>query len=626
MKQFFGKRVEVWVCVLIFVTCGFVYLANGTAISSTDNIPSSLWAFHWLDNHSLNFDLFRGGHLYRTDTRHGADGIPHYFVEAPNGHLGSTYPIGNAILTFPIYVLFFVAIKGAEFFQGLVAGSPVDLLRLTDPEFEGALLSYQKLAATTVAALSVVVFYLIVRLKFNRAIACISTFIFAFATSTWVIGSQGLWQHGSSNLVVLCIVFCLFKANRCGGGRRRLLLVLAGIFCGLLPGVRSTSLLYSLAAIAYALFMYRREAIFLLLGLPSLFISASWNIYYFGFSLSNLVIGGYSRFGRQDASFTASFYQLTVAQFVEGFLGLLVSPSRGLLIFSPVVLLAIPGVGQVWRWRAGKDEKLVICLTLAAGLVFLQYCFFRIWSGGACYGPRYLTDILPMVGLAIAYLLAHWVEQWNQGNWRWSRLKLALLMFLIFWSTFTQAVGAFGYTNWDGIPYYTKERLWEWQDTQIERSANHVFYRAVDPIGDRTSYLKQWNGEIGAIAKRNGKPIGGAIVAQPSRKMVLQAQVKNIGTVPWVGYETGLSRGRTHVDVEFLDESDQAVRIKVGARSRLYVSGMPKPGETVMAIGRVVFPPQPGNYRMVLELGVGGIQQQEKREKPRLVVEARVEK
>ncbi len=221
IKALIQKRPQAWISLLIFCTCVFVYLVNGEAISSTDNASSSVLAFNWLDNHSLNFDIFRDGYTYRTDTKHGANGIPHFFVEAANGHLSSTYPIGNVILTFPIYFLFFVGIKVAEFYQNFVLGNSVDFLRLADPSFEGPLQNYQKLAAVGIASFSTVIFYLANRLKFNGAIALLSTFIFAFATSTWMTGSQGLWQHGSSNLAVLCIIFCLLKANRAQGKNRK---------------------------------------------------------------------------------------------------------------------------------------------------------------------------------------------------------------------------------------------------------------------------------------------------------------------------------------------------------------------------------------------------------------------
>jgi hypothetical protein len=629
LKSLIQKRPQAWIGLLIFCTCAFVYWANGETISSTDNVSSSLLGFHWLDSHSFNFDDFRNGYMYRTDNKHGANGIPHFFVEAPNGHLSSTYPIGNVILTFPVYFLFFVGIKIAEFYQLVIQGNTVDYLNLTDPSFEGAFQHYQKLAAIAVASFSTVIFYWANRLKFSAAVALVSTFIFAFATSTWMTGSQGLWQHGCSNLVVLCIIFCLLKANRTQGKNRKTLLFMTGVFCGLLPGVRSTSALYAVAAIAYALFAYRKEALYLFLGLPSALISASWNIYYFGFSFSKLFIGGYTRFGSETESFTTSYYSWTIQQFTEGFFGLLISPSRGLLVFTPVSLLALPGASQLWRWRTGKDEKLFLCLTLAAVLIFLQYCFFKIWTGGSCYGPRYMTDTLPIICFLISYCLAHWAEQWHQSK-RWINLKLGILALLILCSTFPQVVGAFGSTSWDSIPPVSHgDRIWRWQDTQIQRHANHVFYKAFNPMGasnteHRQKYLKNWNGEIESVSKRNGRSLDLVITGTPSRKMVLLAKVKNTGKVPWIGYETGLSKGLTQIGVEFVDSSNQPIKIKAGLRSRFYISGMPKPGETVEAIGQITFPPKPGDYKLVLELGVGGIKKPTDIAKPIYELQAHV--
>jgi hypothetical protein len=613
LKAWMQKRPQAWIGLLIFCTCAFVYWANGETISSTDNVSSSLLGFHWLDRHSLNFDDFRGGYMYRTDTKHGADGIPHFFVEAPNGHLSSTYPIGNVIITFPVYFLLFIGIKLAEFYQWAIQGNVVDYLNLTDPDSEGVIQHYQKLAAIAVASFSSVIFYWINRLKFNEAVALVSTFIFAFATSMWVTGSQGLWQHGCSNLVVLCMIFCLFKANRTEGKSRQVALVMAGVFCGFLPGIRSTSSLYVVAAIVYALFTYRQEALYLFLGLPSALISASWNIYYFGFSLSKLFIGGYTRFGSETESFTTSYYSWTVQQFTEGFLGLLISPSRGLLVFTPVSLLALPGGGHLWRSRTGKDEKLLLCFLFAAVLIFVQYCFFKIWTGGSCYGPRYMTDILPVLCLLISYCLAYGMQQPR----RFVHLKLIILSVLIICSTFSQVVGAFGFTSWDSIPPLPQsERIWRWHDNQIERHAKHVFYKAFDPMGDRLTYLQQWNGRIASVSKQNGRSLPQEMVVTPSQRMFLAAQVTNTGQVPWIGYETGLSRGLTQVGVDFIDQSGQPIRVRAGIKSRLYVSGMPKPGETVRAIGRVTFPQQPGTYRMVLELGVGGVKKPEDMAKP----------
>lgn len=597
------KRKSFWIGLLLFLTCLFVYLANQTTISSSDNVSNSLLALNWLDQHSLNFDAFRGGYHYRSDDIYGADGIPHYFVEAPNGHLSSTYPIGAAIITFPIYCIIFIFIKLSELFQSAISGVPVDLLDLTDLSARASIRNYQKLAAATVASLSALIFYLTIRLKFNTAVALISTFIFAFATTTWVISSQGLWQHGSANLVVITILFCLLKANRATGQNRRVFLVLAGFFCGLLPGIRPTSLIYTLAAIAYALFAYRQEAIFLILGLPSALLSASWNFYYFGINAKNLIVAGYSRMSGQGQSFTQSYYALTLQQFIQGFKGLLFSPSRGLWIYTPVTLFAFPGLySLVKRWR-GKDEQLLLLFSGAALILFLQYCVFTVWSGGSGYGPRYLTDIIPILCVLIAYFVAELTNSRDRLPRKGAVIRIVistLFAVSICFSTFTQVVGAFGSTDWDSIPYAAQERLWNWRDTQIARHTNRLFNRLNPPIVKPRRYLNQLQGEIVQITMKDQQAIATPWQLTPFQSVILEAQIKNTGGASWYGYETGLTKGLTVIRVRFFNTNQQEV--KTEGHNLLYTSGNLAPGELGKAIGSILAPSTPGDYTAVFNL------------------------
>jgi hypothetical protein len=87
--------------------------------------------------------------------------------------------------------------------------------------------------------------------------------------------------------------------------------------------------------------------------------------------------------------------------------GQLFSPGRGLLIYSPFLVLCLLGGWRLW----GKKRGLVT----AIGAWFLIHAaaisFFGDWRGGVTFGPRYWSDILPgaMVLLGPVWPVRKWV-------------------------------------------------------------------------------------------------------------------------------------------------------------------------------------------------------------------------
>jgi hypothetical protein len=158
-----------------------------------------------------------------------------------------------------------------------------------------------------------------------------------------------------------------------------------------------------------------------------------------------------------------------------GFAGLTVSPSRGLFIFSPVVCVAIYGAIRAWRSPVPRETQprdfargdailLLRYASLAALAVLLVYSKFIAWWGGHGFGPRYLTDAMPFVGLLF---VPGWASIIGRAG-RASLIKGAAIAALSY-SIFIQAVGAFCWPeSWtlDNNPPY-RFRLWEWHDSQI---------------------------------------------------------------------------------------------------------------------------------------------------------------
>jgi hypothetical protein len=91
---------------------------------------------------------------------------------------------------------------------------------------------------------------------------------------------------------------------------------------------------------------------------------------------------------------------------VEPLLGVLASPSRGLLVYQPwVVLVFFSAILMVRRWTdasgsaQGAPGWLAFCLLTSAVHCTLIASWFD-WTGGYCWGSRLLTDIIPLLGLA----------------------------------------------------------------------------------------------------------------------------------------------------------------------------------------------------------------------------------
>ncbi len=86
----------------------------------------------------------------------------------------------------------------------------------------------------------------------------------------------------------------------------------------------------------------------------------------------------------------------------EGLYGLLLSTGKGLLLFSPTVLIGL--VGMAFRWRQQWREALLGLAVLSVSLAF--YCRLSYWHGDGSWGPRYLVFVLPFVYLPAAGVLS----------------------------------------------------------------------------------------------------------------------------------------------------------------------------------------------------------------------------
>ena len=102
---------------------------------------------------------------------------------------------------------------------------------------------------------------------------------------------------------------------------------------------------------------------------------------------------------------------------LNGLYGLFLSTGGSIFVYSPVLLLAIPGA---WLFfKRGKSVTIAALLTVL-GYVFAISAWYG-WTGGASWGCRLLTPIVPLLG----FLAASTVEQvWKR---KWLAPAVALL-------------------------------------------------------------------------------------------------------------------------------------------------------------------------------------------------------
>lgn len=171
-----------------------------------------------------------------------------------------------------------------------------------------------------------------------------------------------------------------------------------------------------------------------------------------------------------------------------GAAGLLVSPSRGLLVFSPVVLVAVAGLRPSLRALPGHGLG---WMYLGYTVLGVGYSSYAVWWGGHSYGPRYLLDGLILLAPAAAVALTHVLR---------GRATRVLAAVGLAWSMVAAGTGAFFADHWNTSPASVDRhhtRLWDWRDPQVVRAwraglhphnfnlFNRTSYRAEDPADAR---------------------------------------------------------------------------------------------------------------------------------------------
>lgn len=312
-------------------------------------------------------------------------------------------------------------------------------------------------------AFSIALAFLTARLELSRARALCVVAALGLGTGLWSTASQTVWQHEIAifglTLAVLCgsLVDRRLSDTNQGTTGAALLCAVAGLGLGIAGGAR-LQLIPAIAVLLFGMFVragWRRGLLAALACAAVIAPVCAANVRWFGDPLGAAPM-------LEDLHAAVHATSGTFSLSSGGFTGLLFSPNRGLLIFSPIVAIVLLGIPRLLGARL--RSPLMIC-TVAAWAQYTLYASYVVWWGGHTYGPRYMLDVLPLLlplGIAAA------------GAMR-GRIQPTVAAAAFAWSVAVAAIGAFNHPEgrWNNDPYDIDrfhDRLWEWDDLQIARA------------------------------------------------------------------------------------------------------------------------------------------------------------
>jgi hypothetical protein len=226
--------------------------------------------------------------------------------------------------------------------------------------------------------------------------------------------------------------------------------------------------------------------------------------------------------GAYGAVGSIAFFQHDIR---SGLAGLLFSPTRGLLVFSPFLAF----VALWWRHRPRDPADRRLAVAILGGVV-VQTSMYALtdWRSGVSFGPRFMTDMVPL----LIWLLAPVVVALRRSG-RVAFVAAGLVAIAI------QTIGAFTYDGFTDRAIFAASGsdpwrpAWQWRNAPFVAGLSHG-------LAPRELMLSR-RGAIEAI-EVDGRPAGivaaGAEVAVSGWALIgqsapLQVGV-SVGDIPYV--------------------------------------------------------------------------------------------
>ena len=424
------------------------------------------------------------------------------------GRYANTFGIGTAFTALPFYA-------ALDLFADLASNRML--------WYYGA-----KEIASLLTAGAVVCIFLAMRRFVPPLPAALGALAFGLGTCAWTLSSQALWQQTPFLFFLSLGAWCLFAAGQ-ETTRRPAWALYCGAALGMATLCRPTGAIAVVCVGLYLLWLAPPRLLprvlhspgsavaapgggsartgglrwppalppvfaYVLGGLPFALLLGAYNTYYFGNPfVFGQELGAPDRM--QNAGVTNGMWSTPLA---EGLAGILFSPSRGLLVYSPILAFGFVGAAMAWRDPRRYAALIALQPIVLATLVVSAKHFD--WWGGFSYGPRRLVQTGVLLTLLAIPVIARVVQtRWMGG------VFAALLLY----SVSVQVIGAWAYSlgHWDNkngmnieYPEY-RSRLWSWSDTQIV----HYVVNFQAAMHNKELVMNYYLGDEGPIIAGAGK-------------------------------------------------------------------------------------------------------------------------
>jgi hypothetical protein len=329
--------------------------------------------FMWLHSVARDYDL----HLDDQAAEFAALNSYQVFYNEETGWYASVFPYGSAFLYLPTYWL-------------ASAANRLPFLHINDPYFlqhQGATFPYSfflMLGTNLFTLLAVLVaFFSAARLTSPAAALISAVALFLGTPLLYYATIEPYMSHVPGTLLTALVIYILAR-HREGTA--------SWFFMGFLLGVallvRWQLALYAVPIGVLALFKGQwRKLLLFVLG----FLTLGWHLPFMWQRMFGSPWVVPAAIQGQEAFLSGPIYVREV----------LLSPERGLLLWSPLVLLALVGLALLFK----EHRELSVALLLMFVLQVLMNASLYDWGGGWAFGMRRMTELYPVWVIGLATLV-----------------------------------------------------------------------------------------------------------------------------------------------------------------------------------------------------------------------------